>query len=309
MRPHRLVAVALGVLCVMGDAGAVAAPAAKPHQVALASTVVVRGTRSGSIDVVLNRAVTLQESDLFDPSPAAFDANRVGAGYALVSLEYAYNPPTLVGVLAPQADRSRRIQLPYGDDRAGNEVLETLRLPAGRYRLYFFTPGGPTTLRFRLPGLAPGTRAVTPTRRETIALARSDAPPSTATGSVLANVHTTTVSQTLAIATVAARITAPRGYDSYWCADMGADPPAGQYLPHCVGAEAGLGVGNGFPMIDNEYVGLSTFSGLPPARWGVSRSVEAVGQVEDQTSYFVWISMPFARPADTAEAAPLLRGV
>ncbi|HEV2889031.1 MAG TPA: hypothetical protein VGX28_01510 [Frankiaceae bacterium] len=291
--PHRLWRLVLAALCLSPQI-ATAATQGKP--IPLASTVLLRGTSSASVDVSLDRPVTLSGADLFDPASSVFDADRVGAGYALVSLRYAYNPPTLVGVVTPQAGRGRRIQLAFGDDRSGRGVLESLRLPAGPYRLYLFTPGGATTVRFRLPGLAGGTRTVTPVRREAIRLHRADAPPLTLSGSVLADARDLEASQTLAIATVAARITAPRGYESYWCADDGGDPPAGRYLPHCIGAEAGAGVGNALPAVNFEYSGLSAFIGLPRGRWGVSRSVEAVGQIADQTSYFVWIPMPFARP-------------
>ena len=300
---RRLSAMVAGLACLLSTAGASAAPA--PQQVSLPSTVVLRGTQSASVDVRLSRPVTLDPAHLFDPPRTVFDADRVGAGYALVSMEHAYYPPTLVGVLAPQASRSRRIQLAFGDDRAGNDVLETLRLPAGRYRLYLFTPGGMTTVRMRLPGLAAGTRTVTPARRESIGLRRADAAPTTVTGSVLADARSTTASQTLAVTTVAARITAPRGYDSYWCAYDGADPPAGQYLPRCLGADEGTGVGNALPAVDFDYSGLSAFVGLPRGRWAASRSVEAVGRVEEQTSYFVWIPMPLAAPRGSAASVPV----
>lgn len=302
MRRRRLVSAAAGMVCLIATAGAGASPAPAAQPVPLTSSVVVRGTRSASIDVRLNRPVTLGPGDLFNATPTVFDSDRAGAGYALVNVEHAHDPPTLVGVLSPGAVRNTRMQLAFGRDRSGKEVLETLRLPAGRYRLYFFTPGGATTVRFRLPGLDAGTRSVAPARRETVELRRADASPVTVTGSVLADTRSIAASQTLAVTTVTARITAPRGYESYWCAYEGGDPPVGQFLPRCLGADHGTGVGNALPAVAYDYAGLSAFVGLPRGRWALSRSVEAVGRVEGQTSYFVWIPMPLA--ARSGEARP-----
>lgn len=306
MRCRRWFVYIVGLPCLVtaGAGDATLAPAPAVRALSLNSSVVLSGNRSASVDVVLTRPVSLPPTYLFDPPANVFDANRVGAGFALISLEYAVYPPSLVGMVAPQGSRVRRLQFPFGDDRAGHEILETLRLPAGRYRLYLYTPGGATTVRFRLPGLPSGTSTVVPTRPEAVVLQRRNAEPVTVTGSILGDTRTTTASQTLVVKTAAALLeVAPRGYESWWCLYRNGPPPTG-YLPRCLTADIGFGTGNGLPAIGYDLAGYSAFVGVPPGRWAVSRSVDAVGKVVDQTSYFIWIPMPLAAPASAGTSGP-----
>lgn len=268
-----------------------------PAGVSLTSAVELRGSRSASVDVRVTRDVRIDE--VWDARPATFDSTAVGSGFALVSLDYAYDPPTVIGLMTPGGARARRLVVAFGDDRRGNQILVTQVLPRGRYRLYLIT-SGPATVRFGLKGLRGGTTALKPARPERVGLRRVDSPVKTSyTGEVLAHAYELIAEQNIAFVTVSTIIrNAPHGYDSFSCMYRGGPPPGGVYLPRCLNASFGLGTANNLPIIGEfDYLGFGAFSNLPGGKWAMSRSINAPGEVIDQTSYFVWLPMPLGTPS------------
>jgi hypothetical protein len=287
MRRSALLATALAVVLAGGTA--VAKPGAS-RGVVLGASNTITASRSASMDVVVPKSFVL-DPWLFDVPAAKFSTTRVGSGFALIGLTGSATPPTLVGMTTPEGRVSHALLFPFGDDGRGGNAFDTLRFPAGRYRLTVFT-AGPVTVRFalKLPG---GPVSLRPTRPEPVALHRHDAPSQTLTGSVLG--ETAPVSESapwLALATVAGHLTPSlTGYESYWCLYDGG-PPATGYQPRCLGGH-GLGVAWLGPLLDFHYSGYSAFIGIPPGtKLAVSRSLQGAGVIQDQSSMFIWVPMP-----------------
>ena len=134
---------------------------AAPAPVALAGTTTVTGSRTGSMLVRLPRAVDIKSSDINFNSPhgrmTAAVLKKVGAWDApYVSVTHSgYCDKVGCAATFPKGGGGSFIWAP------GSENGLSGRLPAGTYRLYLVTDGGPATFIFRFPGL-PGTRRLTP---------------------------------------------------------------------------------------------------------------------------------------------------
>jgi hypothetical protein len=129
--------------------------------VSLAGTTVVTGSRTGSMLVRLPRAVDVTMNDFTTFSPqgrmTAVVLKKTGAWDApYVSVTHAgYCGAPGCAATFPRGGGGAYIWAP------GSSNGTSGRLPAGTYRLYLVTDGGPATFTFRLKGLS-GSRRLTP---------------------------------------------------------------------------------------------------------------------------------------------------
>ena len=274
----------------------------------LGADTVVYSDRSASMTVQVPQAFQLNPW-LFDVPAGLFSATREGSGFALVGLTGSDYPPTLVGVAAPEANRSRMMLFPFGDDGAGGDAFNTTRFPAGRYRLTIFT-SGPTRISFHL-SLPPRSPAVLrPRSAEQVPVQRLIGATPSSTGSVLGAQAPPLSSGTWAVVqTMTGRLDpSASGYESDWCVYSGGPPPLG-YQPRCLGG-SGLGTAQLGPLVNYDYCGFSAFLGIPPTQpLAVSRSLQGTGLVYDETAMFIWLRLPPIRSHYQAHGSTTARAV
>lgn len=133
----------------LGPAEAAAAPPS------LAATTTITGTRAAAVSVRLTRPAVLRDPLTVPGAASDVVVTGGGGGFAGFVLRSADGRLVFAGgrLVGPAA--SRTFVTPVGEVGDGSGAW---RLPAGTYRLYLLTAGGPTTVRLRLHGLSGSVR-------------------------------------------------------------------------------------------------------------------------------------------------------